>query len=426
MKYPKNLKYLSLSAVLLCVCASPALAALELKYDMELVSKGKTDNCENTLLLGKEAIINSKRGRITLIDIARKEASLMGPEIGEKQYLKYSLHALVAMQAAMLSAYKDDFAAASSAGLSRPKAPFNPGIKVSETGNKLDFKYNDKEYVTVEFGDAFPAEYARAMEKVYIFSYRLHPFVRDQILARKKYVRSMVINDLNGDDALKTTLKLNSKNENADEPKIPADFQRVFNKKSPVYNLQKTVIDTTPLPPLPVKEKIFEQAKKMIDESRPVDAFLTMMEYGLTTSDQAIAENKVILDVAKKDPIVIKIAQNIVPDSEESAKAALKELSSIDQSKLEKGYLIEIFKADIEDQLEMDASADFVKALEKNPFITGAYKDLGDNFFGQGDFMNAWSCYEMFRKIHAKHLFIKDIEESEGVLEKTFPECYSL
>lgn len=424
MKYPRLFKYFSLTTILLGLCVNPALAALELKYEMELVSKGKTETCENILLLGKDAIINSKRGRITLIDVANKQANLMGPEIGDKQYLSFSLHSLVALQASMLSTQKDDFRAASYAGLSRPKTPFNPGIKVTEDANRLEFKYNDKEYVSVEFGEAFPSDYVRMMEKVYIFSYRLHPFVRNEILARKKFVISMVINDVN-DDELKTTLKLKTKNENAEEPKIASDFQRVFNKNSPIYNLQKIVIDTTPLPPMPVKKDVFEKSKKMITENRPVDAFLTMMEYGLTTSDPAIAENKVILDVAKKDPTVVKIAQNIVPESETQAKESLKELISIDQTKLEKGYLIEIFKADIEDQLGQDASPEFVKALSKNPYITGAYKDLGDNFFCQGDFINAWGCYEMFRKIHSKHLFIEDIEESEKVLEKTFPECYS-
>jgi len=427
LKYPKLLiSSLCQSVILFGACVAPAFAtALELKYDMELVTKGQTENCENILLLGKDAIINSKRGRVTLIDIAHKQADLMGPEVGEKQYLQYSLHALVAMQASMIGAKKDDFAAAAYAGLSRPKTPFNPGIKVTESDNKLEFKYNDKSYVTVEFGEAFPGEFERAMEKIYIYSYRLHPFVRSEILARKKYVISMVINDLNGEDELKTTIKLKSKNENADDPKIPSDFQRVFNKKSPIYDLQKIVIDTNPLPPLPVKQEVFEKAKKLIADKKPVDAFLTMMEYGLATSDEAIAENKVILDTAKKDPTVIIIAQNIVPDSEERARESLKALSAIDQSKLEKGYLIEIFKADIEEQLGQDATPEFVKALSKNPYITGAYKDLGDNFFGQGDFINAWGCYEMFRKIHAKHLFVQDIEESEKSLEKTFPECYS-
>ncbi len=426
MKYPKIVvTSICFSLLLLEACVAPAFAALELKYDMDLATKGKTETCENVLLLGKDAIINSKRGRNTLIDIANKQADLMGPEVGEKQYLQYSLHSLVAMQAAMLGSKKDDFAAASFAGLRRPKTPLNPGIKVTETGNKIEFTYDDKSYVVVEFGDAFPRDYERMMEKVYIFSYRLHPYVRTEILARKKYVISMVINDLNGEDGLITTLKLKSKNENAEEPKIPSDFQRVFNKNSPIYSLQKVVIEPQTLPALPTKEAIFEKSKKLIDEKKPVDAFLTMMEYGLTTSDQAIAENKVILDVAKKDPIVIKIAQNIVPESEAKAHEALKELSSIDQSKLEKGYLIEIFKADIEEQLGQDASPEFVKALSKNPYITGAYKDLGDNFFGQSDFINAWGCYEMFRKIHAKHLFIADIEESEKTLEKTFPECYS-
>lgn len=426
MKYPKLISSILLaSLVLLGVSVSPAHAALELRYDMELAANGKSETCENVLLLGKDAIINSKRGRDTLIDIGKKLTHLMGPEVGEKQYLQYSLHSLVAMQASMLGAKKDDFAASSYAGLSRPKTPFNPGIKVIETQKGIEFKYNEKSYVYVEFGETFPSEHERMIEKVYIFSYRLHPFVRKEILARKKYVTSLVINDLNVEDEFKTTLKLKSKNENAEEPRIPADFQRVFNKNSPIYELQKTIIDTTPLPPLPVKSEIFKKASDLVSENRPADAFLTMMEYGLTTSDPALAENKIIMDSVRKDPTVIKIAQNIVPESEEQAKEALKVLGSIEQAKLEKGYLIEIFKADIEDQLGQNATPEFVKALSKNPYITGAYKDLGDNFFGQGDFINAWSCYEMFRKIHAKHLFIADIDESEKVLEKTFPECYS-
>lgn len=423
-----SIKSALLGFILAVACALPALAnSLELNYQMKIDAGEKSDECENKLILGTDKLINVKRGRETLIDCRNKQVELMGREIGDDSYIQYSLHALVGMQECMLKSFTDNFTASAFSGLSRSdaKASDNSDIKISEKENKIEFTYKDKPYVSVEFGDPLPAQYERMLEKAIIFSYRLHPYVRKQILARKKIFTRLIINDYSGKTDLKTTMQLESKNEISDSPSIPENFKRVYNKKSPLYMLQELVTDAHALPPLPTKESTFAESKKMLSEGNQVDAFLNMMEYGLTTGDQAIPENKIILADAKKNPTILTIAASIVPDSEKSANQALQAFGAIDQSKLEKGYLLEIFKGNIKAQLGQNGTLNFLKALSRNPYITGAQKDLGDNFRQGGDCMNAWSCYEMARKICPKHPCIVDIDDLEKNLEKNHPECYS-
>lgn len=405
-----------------CTPASKS-KALELKYTMIISENTQTSDYDVRLLLGKDKLSQVKGEAGTYFDIAAKKLCVLGPDIGENSYTQFSLYSLVAAHEQMMEMEGDEFERESFSGLLLEKEHPNPGITKVDNQYKKEYYYRGNLYATVEYGNAFPPLYERTMEKALIFLYRLHPYLRSEILASKKMVKKLIIID--AAEGRKTKFMLESSKEVDYEPEIPSTYKRVFDPKSPIKNLQEKIITPEKLPPLPTKDAVFAESKKMLKRGEQVDAFLNMNEYMFTSGDECLEEMKFILKDSKDNPTLVKLGNNISPANEEEAEEALAQLKTIDLSKLKKGYVAEIFIGDVKDQIGQDGLPDFLKALNKNPYMTGAYVDLGMHFLQKDDFNNAWGAFEMFRKIMPNHRFGESIVANEKRLEEKYPECFS-
>ena len=113
-------------------------------------------------------------------------------------------------------------------------------------------------------------------------------------------------------------------------------------------------------------------------------------------------------------------------ESGDDVKTKLASLQQLVPVSGEKAYVLGIFRADMELTLgNRDAAAGlFLAALQKNPFLTGVWKDLGDNFATAADAADAWRCYDIARRIAPQHPLLKDVAAREDAVAKTHPELF--
>jgi hypothetical protein len=134
---------------------------------------------------------------------------------------------------------------------------------------------------------------------------------------------------------------------------------------------------------------------------------------------------------ARKEKIVQNanvqaLVASIQATSEAQAKANVATLTRLALLAGEKAYVTGIFRANMESPLgNREAAVDlFVAALSKNPFITGVWKDLGDNLNGGYDAVDTWRCYDIARIITPTHPILADIAQREAAMLKGHAEYF--
>ena len=108
------------------------------------------------------------------------------------------------------------------------------------------------------------------------------------------------------------------------------------------------------------------------------------------------------------------------------AEKAIAELQKINRKKLNRFHMIDIMIANQQSVLGQNDKAEkrMLAALKANPFITGAYKDLGDMFYADFDMASAWLCWDFARKQVPEHFMLKPISEYEKELLRDFPDFF--
>lgn len=455
----KNMKYLAAallsSLVLLSACSgggsgSGGSDTLKLNYvttlqsvkDPKLNPNAKTAQGEKDLvfILGKKQLGLSVDDRLTIFDFDKKRIFKVDPK--SKSFEDHSLYMMSAFKhaeatnramlgqilskagGAQLAESFDPFNAGCELGMIIPGQPENPGITVSEKGDTIEFSYKGKVVTKAVLGDPVPAALLPMMEKFYVYNCNLHPYIRKELLARKRVPKELniEISQRGITNSISMTLKKN-------EGDIPAltlspDYKETFPKNLPLSSLEERITTKKDIPAMPKKEESFAEAKSLVGKKEPVDAFLTMMEYSLCTGDQPVVETKEIFEATKKDPTVKKISENIMPASKEAAAVSLKELASIDIKKYKKGYLLEILKGNVERQVGGNPAQRLIYVLSVNPSVVSAYKDLGIYYYSRYDVQNAWDSFDLGRKIKPDHPLFKDIDKLEATLVETHPEYF--
>jgi hypothetical protein len=71
------------------------------------------------------------------------------------------------------------------------------------------------------------------------------------------------------------------------------------------------------------------------------------------------------------------------------------------------------------------AGADhLLAALKVNPYLLGAWKDLGGYYYRSYETDMAWACWDAARRVNAQHSMLLQITELENRLRQAFPEFF--
>ena len=109
-------------------------------------------------------------------------------------------------------------------------------------------------------------------------------------------------------------------------------------------------------------------------------------------------------------------------NTKEELEKSIHNLESIDQSKYEKGYIINIFLAIFYTDIGFNKSLPYYqKVLIKNPYITGVYKDLGDYYNNNYLMDYGWKCFDIALLINKNHPMSIEIEKLKSKFRNDFP-----
>jgi hypothetical protein len=169
--------------------------------------------------------------------------------------------------------------------------------------------------------------------------------------------------------------------------------------------------------------RILTTANEAADAGKPLQAMLGYIERQLMIDGEMPPDFHKRSEAILGDGNVKALLAAVQANSETQARDDVATLTRLSSLAGEKAYVIGIFRANMESQLGNRETAIglFVAALTKNPFITGVWKDLGDNLDTGYDAADTWRCYETARIIAPGHRMISDIARGEAAMADKYP-----
>ena len=175
------------------------------------------------------------------------------------------------------------------------------------------------------------------------------------------------------------------------------------------------------------RQRAHNQPVAAFQDKRPLDAWLAILEWMLTTGEAPPA-----LDAAQKaaltaDPSVVALNTALAshPDKD-GLLHAIAQLEALRAHAQSQGYMLDLFIANDHAMAgDRKAALDgLVAVLQAHPFIAGAYKDLGDNLLMSYDASNAWRCWDLGRRIAPGYQNFKAVNQFEANLATQHPEYF--
>jgi len=284
----------------------------------------------------------------------------------------------------------------------------------------------------IQLGKDTPEPKNELFEKFLIYDHSLHPLIRRRILAETRIPKEFRyrLQNLISQDEFIVHLK-DFKTREDEGFKIPADY--VLSSNRPGALPESAALDGVIQL---AKDKSFKhskdwfwgEAEAAFSKKDYLNAALYYLEYGLQSGDQAgaSAEMQKVTVYQSKDTELDRFLRSLGVAGKEQAARAIEELQKLDRTKIERGHVIDLMIANQKAVLgEYEAAAQIlIGALKSNPFLAGAYKDLGDLFYGQLDMASAWRCWDFARELEPKHFMLEPISEYEKELIKNYPEFF--
>ena len=118
--------------------------------------------------------------------------------------------------------------------------------------------------------------------------------------------------------------------------------------------------------------------------------------------------------------------ENLAPKDKRAAEKSGKTLGKIKRKGLTRGHVIDLMIAENKAMAGdfKGAKELFLKVLKINPYLAGAYKDLGDLFSRNYFAISAWQCWDTLRFLYPEHKMLKQVDGYEAWLQKTFPDFF--
>jgi hypothetical protein len=172
--------------------------------------------------------------------------------------------------------------------------------------------------------------------------------------------------------------------------------------------------------------EVMSGADAAFARKRYLDSMLAYMEYYLMTGENTLLALKEKRETLALDADVAGMLGSISPHSREQADQAAPILVELRKKSPTRKHVLMIFEANVRLTLEQPAESkkNFLAALAVNPYIVGAWKDLGDLYFKNYEMREAWRCWDLARQLLPGHPMLQPVGELEQNLLTTYPEFF--
>lgn len=159
-----------------------------------------------------------------------------------------------------------------------------------------------------------------------------------------------------------------------------------------------------------------------------LEAVLSNMAMLIMSGDGAsltawIAQHR---DAIQSDDSARSLSANLEPRDQAGAQKALKVLTELNKQSGSAAYMLDVFEGNTLLSLrDGKAGSDhLLAALKLNPYLLGAWKDLGGYYYQSYRTDKAWACWDAARRVNPQHSMLLRITEMERQLRATFPEFF--
>lgn len=292
--------------------------------------------------------------------------------------------------------------------------------------NIAKYIYKESTIATIEYSKfSINEKFIKMFEKFLVYNFHLHPVIIEDIIDHGFLPKKIDYSFLNM--GTETSVKTEISKFDADEAlikeltdfgKMSADTVQIDTLKNIINKIYDNVLNGNIV--LIDRQQCIDQSVELIKEEKYLDALLSLMEYLLQSDDKPTDAIQNSISFAVKDTnmqIFLHCLQSKIPSEDK-----ISQLTSIPQERYDKGYIINIFIANYNNNIDSKKSFEyFKKTLLKNPFITGVYKDLGESYSNKYDMETAWKCYDIAMQINEHHSMSKSIESLKTKLKTDFP-----
>lgn len=168
------------------------------------------------------------------------------------------------------------------------------------------------------------------------------------------------------------------------------------------------------------------QFRELVDRGLAAEALLAVLEFYLQTGADTEASMAKLDELSASDPDLLHLLDSMAIGSPAEAAASLANLARIDRGKLLRRHVYDITAANAMSALGRYREAEplYLAALERNPWLTGVYKKLGDLYAQTERLPQAWTCYEAALRINGTHPMLKGVLAEAPRLRTEHPEFF--
>jgi len=300
-------------------------------------------------------------------------------------------------------------------------------IEEARDGEWILYGWDGKTRVDVRPSEHEVPEFLHeSFERYLVHECTLHPEIRRRTLAARRFPAELRYHYASPGAETDVRLVLKSVEEGAAEDlPLPAGFRRAGDPGEEILEITQAVRDgTTEIPRLSgeVSRRIAEDA---LQAGNGLEAFLAMMEFVLQEGETPEAMLPLLRRAVQIDPVP-RVWQAIQINQGETQAQALQILDGIDRTGLTRPHVMDTWRAVALTGMgrQGEAQALLLEALHANPYLVGAYKDLGDLYFAAYETTLAWECWDTARFIAPGHYMLQHIGEHEASLAEDHPEFF--
>jgi hypothetical protein len=165
-----------------------------------------------------------------------------------------------------------------------------------------------------------------------------------------------------------------------------------------------------------------------IAQGQILEAMLANMALLIMSGDGAslvpwLAQHR---DAIQSDASARSLSASLEPRDQDGARKALQILTELQKHSGGAGYMLNVFEGNTLFKLrEGKAGEDhLLAALGVNPYLLGAWSDLGGYYYQSFQTDKAWACWDAARRVNPQHAMLQRITAIEGELRATFPEFF--
>lgn len=298
-------------------------------------------------------------------------------------------------------------------------------IDQKTAGRETVFAWGDVPLVEVSKRTrALPADYQSELWRFLRYELGGHPQVFAALAQMRGVPERMMILRPNFDrDTHRLTLE--SLKIVPDVPYSIDGFQPGAPESEPFTTL-KLLDSTSPDQLLTRGEQARQARNALAAEGKYLSAFLAYNDYLFSTGDQDVTWLGSQREAFQSDPLVVQLFRALQPRNAVEAAESLTTLSALRATGPAYAHILDVFAANMHRDPQNTAEAEqlYLSALRENPYLVGAWKDLGGLYYGSFRQPEAWACWDAARALQPTHPMLQPVNDLERKLRDKNPEFF--